>query len=351
MEYITLSKNDPEFDSYLRGTFSATHRALPVETYHPETARERVTFRVVPLQNVQTPAWWKIYFWSSRPELLPLTLGPAVAAWLNGHARLQEWALWPSWFALAGIFFLHMSVFLFNDVQDHVRGFDRLNRRRGSQVIQNGWVAAIEMQRWAIVNLLLAVLFGVPAYLNAPVELTAVCALTTLSLVILAGNRLARWGASDLALGLVFGPLLTSGVALASFGQSNSADIILGLAFGGLSVWVLQMRQLENLFRSKPEGFRTALGYWDFDWTRVLGVTEGGALLIAQPLAAYALGVSLKMMILLPLACVPTVLLMNRLWKASSPLASTLVRSDRWALGAHMSWTAWWILALGAQWL
>ena len=270
---------------------------------------------------------------------------------LNGHARLSEWAHWPSWFALAGIFFLHTSVFLFNDVQDHVKGFDRLNRRRGSQVIQRGWVAATAMQHWAIVNLVLAVLFGLPAYLNAPLELTAVCALTTLSLVILAGNRLARWGVSDLALGLLFGPLLTVGVALASFGEFTYSDMILGVAFGGLSVWVLQMRQLENLFRSKPEGFRTALGYWDFDWTRVIGVAEGLLGLVAQPAAALAIGVPLKMMMLLPLASVPTVLLMSRLWRASSPLASTLVRSDRWALGAQLSWTLWWILALGVQWL
>src|SRR5437899_8919725 len=61
-------------------------------------------------------------------------------------------------FALLGVFFLHTAAFLLNDVQDHLRGLDRLNRRRCSQVIQKGWVSPLEMKRWAWVNLALAVL-------------------------------------------------------------------------------------------------------------------------------------------------------------------------------------------------
>lgn len=351
MEFITLTKEDPEFETYLRGTFSRTHRALPVETYHPETARERVTFRVVPLTKLQAPAWWKIYFWSCRPELLALTMGPSVAAWLNQHARLEEWARWPSWFALAGIFFLHTAVFLLNDVQDHLRGFDRLNRRRGSQVIQKGWVSAAAMQRWAWVNFSLAVLFGVPAFLNAPGPLLIICLLAAIALAVVVQGRLTRWGLSDLALGLLFGPLLTSGVALASFGQSNARDLALGLAFGGLTVWVLQARQFENLFRSRPESFRTLLGYLDFDRARALAMIEGVLGLALQPVLALWLGVPLKLFVLLPLVSVPMILWMGRLWRAASPLSSSLIRSDRWALGAHLAWTLWWVVALGVQWL
>src|SRR5216683_2002056 len=106
MKFITLTKNDPDFDSYLLGTFSQTERALPVETYHPQTARERVTFRLVPVEKVGAPSWWKIYFWSCRPELLGLTMGPAMAAFLNQFEKTAEWTRWPSWFALAGVFFL-----------------------------------------------------------------------------------------------------------------------------------------------------------------------------------------------------------------------------------------------------
>lgn len=107
MEYITLTKTDPEFESYLLGNFSQTHRALPVETFHAQTPRERVTFRLVPREKVAAPKWWKVYFWSCRPELLGLTMGPAIVAWLSHHEKLGAWTKWPSWFALLGVFFTH----------------------------------------------------------------------------------------------------------------------------------------------------------------------------------------------------------------------------------------------------
>lgn len=351
MEYITLTRDDPEFESYLLGTFSEQLRALPVETFHAQTERERVTFRLVEREKVQAPPWWKIYFWSCRPELLGLTMGPSIAAWLNDRARLEEWTRWPSWFALLGVFFLHTSAFLLNDVQDHLRGSDRLNRRRGSQVIQKGWVSAASMKKWAYLNFALAVLFGVPAFLRAPLQLALVCAAAWLCMIVLWVNRGSRWGLSDLALGLVFGPLLTCGIALASFGLFSWRDVIVGMAFGSLTAWTLQVRQMESLFRARPEGFRTFLGYWSFDRARAICVFEGALLLVLQPAAALALAVPLKFFILLPVVSIPLILFIGRLRQAASPLSSSLMGADRWALGAHLSWTLWWIGVLGGSWL
>jgi len=306
---------------------------------------------VIPVAKVAAPAWWKIYFWSCRPELLGLTLGPSIAAWLNHHGALAEWTRWPSWFALVGVFFLHTAVFLFNDVQDHVQGFDRTNRRRGSQVIQKGWVSAAAMQRWGWVNLGLAALFGVPAFSNAPAMLSLVCGLAALALAILFRGPLTRWGLVDLALVALFGPLLTTGISLASFGLTDGRDMLLGLALGSLTVWALQTRQLENLFRSRPEGFHTFLAYCDFDRARWICIAEGILLLFIQSAVALTLDVPLKMFALLPFVCTPLILLMGRLTRAASPLSSSLLNSDGWALGAHLAWTAWWILALGVMWL
>jgi hypothetical protein len=181
--------------------------------------------------------------------------------------------------------------------------------------------------------------------------LSAICGAALLCLAILLVNKTTRWGLSDLALLLLFGPLLTAGIALASFGSAHGQDLVLGVALGSLTVWVLQARQFEYLFRSEAEGARTFLGFWDFDRGRAICVTEGILLLILQPLAAWFLGVPLKLFVLLPLVSVPSILLMARLRSAASPLSSRLVNSDRWALGAHLSWTAWWILALGVPWL
>lgn len=350
-EFITLTKKDSDFDSYLRGTFSSTHRALPVETYHAATARERVTFRVLPIDQVGAPAWWMVYFWSSRPELAGLTLGPAMAAWLLHVDSLQEWTKWPSWFALIGLFFLHTAVFLLNDVQDHMRGFDRLNHRRGSQVIQKGWVTAQAMNQWAWVNLALAILFGVPAFFNAPFELALVCLAAAVCLGAVITKSGVRFGVCDLALVLLFGPLLVSGIAFASFGESYPQNTVLGVALGVLTLWVFQVRQFEDLFRARSENFRTILGHLSFDQARKIVIIEGLLLLATQPAAGYALGVPTLFLVVSPLVSVPLIFTLQRFLRAASPLSSSLVGSSKWALASHLSWTLWWVLALGVAWL
>lgn len=351
MEFITLTKSDPEFNNYLLGTFSKKLRALPVETYHPQTPRERVTFQVVPVSQVQAPAWWKIYFLSCRPELMGLTLGTSVAAWLNQREWIAGWSRWPSWLALLGIFFLHTSVFLLNDVQDHLRGQDRLNRQRGSQVIQKGWVSARAMKDWAWVNLGFAIVLALPAILHAPFELAIVCLISIFCLATWIFNMGTRYGLADLALFLLFGPLLTSGIALASFGVTNQRDLALGLALGTLTLWCFQVRQFETLFRTLPGSTRTFLGFWDFDRARRMGVWMGGLVLLLQPLIGWFLQVPPGLLWLCPLVSLPALVLMLRLNKAASPLSSSLVNSPQWALAAHFAWTLWWILTLGWQWL
>jgi len=350
-DFITLTRDDPDFDKYLRGTFSRTERALPVETYHAQTYRERVTFRIVPRDQLDVPHWTVIYFWSCRPELWALTLGPAVAGWLAHRHSLGAWDRWPSWFALIGIFFLQTAGFLYNDVQDHLRGADRLNRRRGSQVIQKGWSSAAEMERWSYVNLALAISFGVPAFLNAPLPLAGVCAGAALSLVIILRGIGTRYGLCDLALIALFGPLLTTGVALASFGQTSWPDVALGITFGATALWVFQVRQFENLFRSKPETFRTFLGRLTFDRARWVVVVEGFLLLAVHPGVGAFLRVPLFFLALLPFASLASILVLNRVYKAASPLSSALVGSSRLGLLSHVSWSLWWGAALGVAWL
>lgn len=350
-EYITLTSEDPEFQSYLLGTFSKTERAIPVETFHAQTQRERVTFRIVPVEKVGAPPWWVIYFRACRPELWGLTLGPAVAAWLSHKNLIENWERWPSWLALAGIFFLQTAAFLYNDVQDHLRGGDRLNRRRGSQVIQKGWSSAAAMKTWAVVNAVLAAVFGVPAFLNAPFELAVLCMTAVTALYILMKNWGARWGLCDLAILLLFGPLLTMGTALASFGEAGVRDIAIGVAYGAMAVWVFQVRQFEDLFRSNPAASRTFVGWLNFDKARWAVVIEGFLLLGLIPIAAGVIRMAMVPLALLPIASFPFVLLINRIYKAASPLSSTLAQTSRWALFAHMAWTAWWLLALGLAWL
>jgi 1,4-dihydroxy-2-naphthoate octaprenyltransferase len=349
-EFVTLTRQDPEFESYLLGTFSKTERALPVETYHPHTQRERVTFRVVSVADLQVPRWWVVYFRSIRPELAALTLAPAIAAWLNHRADLPDWTRWPSWFALAGIFFLHTAVFLYTDVQDHLLGEDRLNRRRGNQVIQKGWVSAWQMRLWALLNFALAIVFGVPAFANAPLELLVICGTAALLIAVVARKWAVRWGLCDLALAMLFGPLLSAGVALSSFGHLTTGDLLLGVLFGCTTLWVFQLRQFESLFRSQAQAFRTLLGFLSFEQARSWCVGEGILLLIMHPLLALWFGQK-ALLYAMPVVAIPTLVLIQKLRTSASPLSSTLVNISRFALYAQLCWALWWIVYLGLEWL
>lgn len=350
MEFVTLTKDDPDFAGYLYGTFSKDERALPIETYHAQTYRERVTFRVVPRGTLKIPHWWIIYAAALRPELIALTLGPALATWAN-HRGTPAWTNWSAWLAVLGVFFLHVATFVYNDVVDHVRGSDRLNRHRGSRVIQKGWTTAARMRTWAKVNLALALACGLPAFVRAPVELAFITGTAGVALLILLKNWGTRRGACDLAITALFGPLLTTGVAYASFGAADVSDVALGAAFGLITLWVFQVRQFENLFRASPKSFRTFIGYLNFDGARLTCVVEGLLLLGLMPAAAVIVRVPLVFFMLLPVFGLPLVVRVNRIYCAASPLSSNLIHSSRWALAAHCSFTAWWLLALGSTWL
>ena len=354
MEFVTLSKGDPEFDAYLLGTFAKDKRALPVDTFQHGQRNERVTFQIVSLNEVKAPPWWLTYLRSCRLELSTMALGPAGAAWLSHPDRYEQWTQWPSWFAMLGLFFLQTSLFLFNDYQDHLGGKDRLNRRRGSQVIQKGWTTALHMRRWAMVNGALGLMFGVPAFLNAPVELAVIGVLSFVAMFGFLKSRGQRWGQGDVSLFLLLGPLLACGVAAASYSQILVGDLLVGFAFGLLSLWVFHARQFEDLFRSRPEFFRTFLGYLPFDQARIFVLFEGVAVVTFQWLALNVVAASVHPAVYAVFACaasVPVLLTMRRFWQATSPLSSSLMRISSWALASHAVWTlAWWSI-LGSLWL
>ena len=333
------------------GTFSKTARALPIETTQVETPRERITFRVVPVDRLEIPNRFVIYLAAMRPELIALTLGPAVVTWLNHRGTPPAWAEWSAWAAMFGIFFLHVAAFIINDVQDHRRGADRLNRGGGSRIIQKGWTTAAAMNFWARVNLGLAAACGTVAAVRAPLEIAAVCLIAVLALAVINFNVGIRRGLGDAALIALFGPLLTVGTALASFGDFDVTDVSLGLAFGGMTLWVLQLRQFENLFRARPETFRTFLGYLNFDGARLTCVVEGVLLLALMPAVGVVVRVPLIFVMALPMVGLPLMVRIHHIFRATSPLSSSLMHSSRGALIAHFCFTAWWIVALGAPWL
>lgn len=185
MTLVTLARSDEKFEKYLWGTFAKDQRAIAVETYHPFTSRERVTFRVESLTQIHRPPWWRVYLASARPEMWMLSLAPALSVIVFLRDQFTQSEAIVSLCALLALFFLHNAACLANDVQDHLTGSDRANRRRGSQVIQKGWASAREMYFWSWLNFIFAMGFGIPAVFLAPLSEFAIGLVALLGIFVL----------------------------------------------------------------------------------------------------------------------------------------------------------------------
>jgi 1,4-dihydroxy-2-naphthoate polyprenyltransferase len=348
--FVTLTHDDPELRKYLLGNFSKKIRALPVESFSQHSSRERVTFRLIEVGHLKKPSWWKIYFKACRPELLGLTLGPFLITvmWMQRELRLpieQPYALLA---AFLGLFFLHVSAFLFNDFRDHMRGVDFANRRRGSQVIQKGWASASEVRMWALVNAGAALLFGIPAialHLEKlwPIVLMAAALVMALSWV---SSKLAKVGLSDLLVFFGLGPLLAVAASISAFGFWKTNVLFIGTAFGCFAVLTLEIRQLENLFRAGKDSFRTFIGGFEFDRAKalVLGqIVFVGGLQVAIGSVVFAKWISVFGFVL---ALIPLGQVYTSIRKAASPISSDLIHIGRAAILAQAACLVWWGIAV-----
>jgi 1,4-dihydroxy-2-naphthoate polyprenyltransferase len=348
--YVTITHDDPDFKSYLLGSFSKELRALPLESFSQHSQRERVTFQLVPVHEIRKPAWWKIYFKACRPELLGLTLAPFLLTILWQWKQADTSIAFPISFsgALLGLFFLHVAAFLFNDFRDHMQGVDLANRRRGSQVIQKGWASAREVRGWAIVNMCLALLCGGTALYWHPTPLSWIVLAAAVAVLALSWmpSWLAKRGLSDLLVFAGLGPLLTIAAAITADGIVQPQVILLGTAFGSLAVLTLQVRQMENLFRAGQDSFRTFIGGLDFDRAKLI--------VLAQMLFVAAIQVAMAARIFhravavvgFVFAFIPLAILFWQIRRAASPVSSDLIHLGRRAILAQTALLAWWGAAI-----
>lgn len=347
-DYVTLTHDDPELQRYLLGSFSRHLRALPVESFLQHSNRARYTFRVVPIEEINKPYWWKVYFKACRPELLGLTLGPFLVTGLWTAKHLSGVTpLWTFVSAAFGLFFVHVAAFLFNDFRDHMAGVDLANRKRGSQVIQMGWASAKEVRRWAFVNALLALLFGAPSLWLGGKPLVLVTLLGAIIVLLLSWGplTLARYGLTDLLIFMGLGPLLSIAGSVSLTLNYSPQVIWLGTAFGSLAVLALQIRHLENLFRAGRESFRTFIGGVNFDHAKRVMLAQIFFVASIQILCAIE---TLHWVgcIGMAFALAPMVGIFESVRKAASPVSSQLVHMGRRIVIAQFVLLAWWGTAL-----
>lgn len=265
--YLTLSKTETKFQSYLSGRFSNSEVAIPTRSLEVSTSGEQVTFLLKPKTLLGFKAWLEILPRLFRFNLLSLSFAPVLVVWASSGATALTWS---SISAALGLLCFHCGIFALNDYVDHIRGLDRVSDTAGSRVIQSGSVPAYLVARIAVGILVLAVVFGLPAVLTDSNLLSIGLAAFTLGVF---GYSFARSGWRRVLVGsfsvfVTFGPLLTLS-AFELFQRPITAEnfsefILLSTFFGWAASLYSRSRQLGSAMvdhLAKVHTFATRVGF------------------------------------------------------------------------------------------
>lgn len=281
-ELVTLSKNSPEFESYLLGTFSKDKRALPVQTLNVNSASETVTFRIVPLKDIPRPSLLIVLLQTFKVRSFLLVLLPLFLIMTKNVADRKMMDPLMSVIATMGVLLAFIAVNLRNDYMDHMKGVDRVLQRSGSRAIQNGWVTAAQVKAYSTILLLFAIIMSIPVLITYPV----VGLIIGLALVVGLWAQFQKENSfkyqigGELALFLMLGPLLTVGYQLAMGARFDQESFWIGCVWGWLVLFVVHLRNFMNIFAGGQAGFTNTVIWLGFDKTRRLLAIWWGLFLV-----------------------------------------------------------------------
>jgi 1,4-dihydroxy-2-naphthoate polyprenyltransferase len=270
-QFVTLDTSSREYRQHLRGEFSENARALPVPMQETNARASQATFQIVATRDIaQKPLYQKLSE-LYRAELLGFTLLPVgiICQWAGERS-------WTNLLLLIAIAAFHGAVFAFNDYFDHMQGVDRMSEKRGSRLIQEGQLRAVDVFKIAWVYWAVAMLAGLPIIIANPKVLYFLGAGLILGTL---GSTYSKFGVkalaiNDLTLFLCMGPLLTGSVAFAVSGKIEGQHLIIGCGFGLTAMIYVQARHLSTAMSDYRAGVQTLAVRLGFDRVKVLLVLE-----------------------------------------------------------------------------
>jgi 1,4-dihydroxy-2-naphthoate octaprenyltransferase len=266
-DLITVSRRDPQFQSYLLGTFSRTERALPVQSLNVNTDSEKVTFHIVATGKIHKPSvgirWAQIL----KLHNLYLAALPIFAILLKDGASGTLIHRWTTLASVLACLLLMMAVNLRNDFIDYSSGLDRVHPHSGSRAIQKGWVTAAQVKRFSDALLILGILCGLPALGQNYRILYLIGALILLAAVGLAsyrtGLKYRHW--SELTAFLLLGPLLTEGIQMSATGGFDFQSLAIGVITGWYAVFYLHLKNFSQLMVNHQASFKNTMTWLGFE--------------------------------------------------------------------------------------
>ncbi len=339
-EIRTLSPRDPNFHAYLLGTFSKTHRALPVKSLNLIDGDEHVTFQIAPVSELRRPSPLKIGMQLVRVPSLMTSLFPLLISWVFLEQRSIEVHKNLALMALVGVGFLHIAVHLLNDFRDHMKGYDGLSPYRGSRVIQEGWMTAqrVRIIGWSFFSL--ALLVGLYAIWSKPtlvVILFGIGSLGGVASYSASSFGLKYWGLAEPALFLLLGPALTIGFSSVVADAWDLSLFLIGCGLGALVSLNHYLKNLIDMMGQWKQGFRSLPILLGFDRAKRAPLLFLAVMILSFALAAISTEFSETLSSAVLISLIFAISILKRVFRARSCFSSLLPQTQRAGLLFYLS--------------
>lgn len=266
-ELITLSKKDPRFLSYIDGTFSKIQRALPLESLNVNTDSEQVTFRLIPVIEIEKSFWGFHWLQILKVRNFVFICFPVFLILIKNAVNDEIADPFTAVLSALGALCLMTALNLRNDYIDHLSGLDRVHPQSGSRAIQNGWVTARAVLKWSYFYMALGFFLGLRAlilYKEVLILLAIFAGLGILGMTSYKmGFKYRRW--SEWTAFWLLGPFLTVGIQISTGTGFNFESLFLGLISGWIAVFYIHLKNFEQLLVNDQAQFQNTMAWLGFE--------------------------------------------------------------------------------------
>ncbi len=249
------------------GNFSTSVRALPVQSLNVSTESEVVTFKLVPVSQIERPPFFKMWAQTLKLKNIILLVFPLVLLVVKNLIDSVEFDSALATSSTLGGILLFLAMNLRNDCRDHLSGLDRIHPQSGSRAIQNGWITAFQAQRLSGVFAILGLAFGLPAIVVFPKLLIFIFIALVIGLLGLRNYGMGlkyRWW-TELSVFILLGPLLTVSYQLGIGAPFDLETLILGVISGWFAVFIVHLKNFEAIMANNQAGFGNSVSFLGFE--------------------------------------------------------------------------------------
>ena len=319
---VTVSKTDQDFGPLLDGSFSRTHYAQPIKNLYVSSSDETVTFKII--EKAKPTLWQALCQWYSLARniylVFPILGGVSLLTYQYGIA---SWGI--ILFSVASLQMFLMSLTLYNDYVDYIRGLDRLNENNRHKPIIQGLIRPYQARQLSFVFLIISLVFAVACFVYRPGTLMFAGMAFLLGGLLLSPVIHKQYkGISIFAIFILAGPLLVLGYEYLLFGRLSWNSVILGFIFGGHAVKYDFCKQIRDIYYNSKANVVTAPTLLGFEKSKFFYLLLSISHVLTLAFFAYRMNV--QGLYALVFVAVPLEVYINYLLLSSPSFLSSNVR-------------------------